>query len=139
MASTVADIMTGEPETIQSTEPILDAARKMRDVNTGAVVVLDDGAVSGIVTDRDIVVRAVAEGRDLTMPVSEICSHTNLETVDPDTPLEQAAHIMRTRAMRRLPVVENGRLIGVISIGDLAMERDERSALADISAAPSNR
>ena len=138
MATTVSDVMTRNPETVEVSESVVEAARRMRDADTGDVIVLDNGRVVGIVTDRDITVRIVAENKDLSTPVSEACSATDLQTVGPDTSLDQAVQLMRDNAARRLPVVENDRAVGIISLGDLAMEQDEDSALADISAATPN-
>ncbi|MEO6500983.1 MAG: CBS domain-containing protein [Jatrophihabitantaceae bacterium] len=135
MAATVSDVMTANPETIEASEPVMEAARRMRDADIGDVIVLDDGRVVGILTDRDIAVRIVAEGKDASTPVREACSATDLQTVGPDTSLVQAVQLMRDNAVRRLPVVENDRAVGVLSLGDLAMELDQDSALADISAA----
>jgi CBS domain-containing protein len=81
----------------------------------------------------------IAEGKDANTAVSEACSGADLATVAPDTPLDQAAQLMRERSVRRLPVVANDRIVGIVTIGDLAMERDEQSALADISVADPNR
>ncbi|HEV2887221.1 MAG TPA: CBS domain-containing protein [Jatrophihabitans sp.] len=135
MATTVSDVMTRDPETIEASEPVVEAARRMRDVDCGDVIVLDNGRVVGIVTDRDIAIRVVAENKDPSTPVSEACSASDLQTVAPDTSLEQAVQLMRTHAVRRLPVVENDQAVGILSLGDIAIEQDENSALADISAA----
>ena len=137
MAQTVRDVMTAEPATIEATQTIQDAARLMREHDTGAIVVTEDGRVAGIATDRDIAVRAVAEGKGPGTAVRDVCS-SDLETVAPDYSVEQAVQLMRQRSVRRLPVVESGRAVGILSIGDLAMERDSGSALADISAARGN-
>ena len=110
----------------------------MRDQAIGDVIVLKDGAICGIVTDRDITVRAVAEGRDpKSTPVGDICTE-GLATVTPDASVAEAVELMRSKAVRRLPVVEGGKPIGIVSIGDLAVERDPKSALADISSADPN-
>lgn len=135
MARTVSDVMTRNPETVEVSDPVVEAARRMRDADTGDVIVLDNGRVVGILTDRDITIRVVAENKDPSTPVSEACSTTDLQTVGPDTSLDQAVQLMRSNAVRRLPVVENDQAVGIISLGDLAMELDEDSALADISAA----
>jgi CBS domain-containing protein len=138
MAQTVADVMTRDPQTIDVSRPVAEAARIMRDADTGALIVTDNGRVAGIVTDRDITVRVVAEQKDPLTPLREACSGTDIATVGPDTSIAQAVQIMRTKAVRRLPVVQNSKAVGVVSLGDLAIERDEHSALADISAAPGN-
>lgn len=138
-AATVAEIMSRDPGAVGADMTIGEAARRMRAVDTGDVVVLDGDRLAGMLTDRDIVVRVVAEDKDGSTPVREACSDEDLVTVTPDTAVEQAAELMRTKAVRRLPVVEGDRVVGIVSIGDLAIERDEGSALADISAADSNR
>ncbi len=89
--ATVAEIMAGDPETVQADMSISEAARRMRAADTGDVVVFEDGQLAGILTDRDIVVRVLAEGRDLSTPVREVCSGHDLATVAPDTPTKQAA------------------------------------------------
>ncbi len=137
MATTVAEIMSHDPQTVQADAPVREVARRMRDADTGDVVVLDGDALVGIVTDRDIVLRVVAEGRDADTPVRDAFT-ADPTTVTPDTRIEQAVDLMRDRAVRRLPVVEGSRPVGVVSLGDLAIERDEDSVLADISAATEN-
>jgi signal-transduction protein with cAMP-binding, CBS, and nucleotidyltransferase domain len=135
MAQTVEEIMTRDPRTVDASDTIVDAARVMRDRDIGDVVVMDDGQVSGIVTDRDIVVRGVAEGRDAdSTAVSEVCT-TGVETIDPSASVDDALSMMREKDIRRLPVTKNGRPVGIISLGDLAVEREPDSTLADISAA----
>jgi CBS domain-containing protein len=103
------------------------------------VIVVEDEQLFGILTDRDIVVRVLAEGRDPeTTPVGDICSR-ELTTVRPTDSVGDVVRVMREKAIRRLPVVEeSGEVIGIVSIGDVAVERDRHSALADISAAPPN-
>ena len=120
-------------------QTLTNVARIMRDEGVGDVLVTEDGKLRGIVTDRDIVVRAVAEGLDPQREtVDAVFSGQDLATISPDAPLEEAVRLMREKAVRRLPVVENGRPVGILSIGDLAIERDENSVLADISVAPEN-
>ncbi|MDQ1740470.1 MAG: hypothetical protein QOE53_2122 [Pseudonocardiales bacterium] len=135
MARTVSEVMTRNPETVEMSDAVMEAARRMRDADAGDVIVLDNGRVVGILTDRDITIRVVAENKGPSTPVGEACSTTNLQTVGPDTSLAQAVQLMRSNAVRRLPVVENDRAVGIVSLGDLAIEQDEDSALADISAA----
>jgi CBS domain-containing protein len=131
--------MTANPVVVPKDTSVLDAARLMRDRGIGDVIVIDGDEAEGIVTDRDIVVRAVAEGSDPSrVRVDEVLSG-ELAAVAPDDPVEHAIKLMREKAIRRIPVVEGGRPVGVVSIGDLAMERDAESALADISEAPPNR
>jgi signal-transduction protein with cAMP-binding, CBS, and nucleotidyltransferase domain len=139
MADRVRDVMTADPVTVSSGTPIIDVARQMRDADVGNVIIIDDSHVAGIVTDRDVTVRATAEGLEpASTPVSKICS-SDLLSVSPDDSIDKAVTIMRKSAVRRLPVVEGTRPIGIVSLGDLAVERDPTSALADISAAPANR
>jgi CBS domain-containing protein len=139
MAHYVRDIMTRNPLTVESGDTVVAAARTMRDANIGDVVILDHGQVRGILTDRDIVVRALAEGRDPAgTTAGEICSR-DVTTLSPSDPIANAVAIMRDQAVRRLPVVENGRAVGIVSLGDLAVERDPQSTLGGISAAPPNR
>lgn len=134
----VRDVMTPEPITVMSTTSLEQAARRMRDAGIGNVIILDGEQITGILTDRDIVVRAVAEGWDPgSTPVGEVASR-ELTTVSPDDSVEAAVNLMRERSVRRLPVVEGGRPVGILSLGDLALERDPDSALGDISAAPPN-
>jgi CBS domain-containing protein len=124
---------------LQATASVVDAALAMRDFDVGAVIVLEDGQVCGVVTDRDLVVRGIANGNyPATMKLGELCSR-ELTTISPTETLEKAVDLMREKAIRRLPVVEHGKPIGIISIGDLAIERDRHSALGEISAAPPNR
>ena len=138
-SSTIMDVMTPRPTTLPASASVLEAANAMRDANIGDIVVTDDGKICGIITDRDVVVRAIAERRDpAKTKLADICSQ-DLTTVSPTDSLDHAVQLMRQKAIRRLPVVENGRVVGIVSIGDLALERDPTSALSDISAAPSNR
>ena len=104
----------------------------------GAVLVTDNGRVTGIVTDRDIVVRSIAEGRDpSSTKVTEVCT-ADPATLTVDQSVEDAIRIVREQDVRRIPVVQDGRPAGIVSIGDLAIERDSTSALADISSEPAN-
>jgi CBS domain-containing protein len=138
MAQSIRDVMTSDPHTISTDATLQDAAREMKGDDIGAVLVEDKGSVAGILTDRDIVVRAVAEGRDpSSTKVGDVASR-DVSTLTPDSSVEDAIKIVREQHVRRIPVVQDGRPAGIVSIGDLAIERDEDSALADISSAPSN-
>jgi CBS domain-containing protein len=138
MAQTIRDVMTHDPVTVQDTATITEAAAAMKANDVGDVLVMQDGSLAGVVTDRDIVVRAIADGRDpQSTPVREVCSR-DLVTITPDASVDDAVQLMRERAIRRLVVSDGSRPEGVVSIGDLAIERDSRSALADISAATPN-
>ena len=138
--ATVRDVMTKDPRSLAANVTVVDAAATMKRDDIGNVIVLgDDNAVAGIVTDRDIVVRVVAENRDPSATqLREICS-ADVATVSPDDTVERAVNLMREHAVRRLPVVENGSPIGIVSIGDLAVDREPDSALADISATDPNK
>jgi CBS domain-containing protein len=138
MASKIRDVMTSNPATCDVSDSAKDAAKAMRDGDFGAVIVLDGDQVSGIVTDRDIVVRVVAEGRDPGDTALREASSGSIETIGPDDSIDDAVQKMRDADVRRLPVVEGDEPVGIVSIGDLAVARDERSALADISAAAPN-
>lgn len=138
MAQTLRDVMTTNPITCPGTTTLADAARIMRDRNVGDVLVERDGQVRGIVTDRDIVVRAIAEDRDPSATRLSDVASPELFGVAPDDSVDEAVRVMRDKALRRLPVVENNQVVGIVSLGDLAVERDRRSALADISAARPN-
>jgi CBS domain-containing protein len=135
MARTVEEIMTRQPRTVNAGAPVIEAARIMRDGDIGDVIVVDDGSVEGIVTDRDIVVRDVAEGRDPeSTPVGDVCTK-GIEALEPSATVDDALRKMREADIRRLPVVQDGRPVGIVSLGDLAVEREPDSTLADISAA----
>jgi CBS domain-containing protein len=139
MAQTIRDIMTTEPICVASSTSIYEAAKLMRDKNIGDVIVEDGGEVCGILTDRDIVVRGVAARQNLEeTPIADICS-PDVIVAHPDDDVDAAIQMMHTKAIRRVPVVENGRPVGVLSLGDLAVQRDRRSVLGGISAAPPNR
>lgn len=139
MAQAIREVMTEGIETCEPDWSVQDAARKMQTGDFGAVVVTEDTELRGLLTDRDIVVRAVAEGRDPgEVKVGDICS-SDITFLSPDDEVEDAVKLMREHSVRRIPVVEDGKPVGIVSIGDLAVSRDEQSALADISAAPPNK
>jgi CBS domain-containing protein len=138
MADTVRDVMTEDPTTVEASATLVDAAKIMKQENIGDVLVVENGNVQGIVTDRDIVVRAIAEGDDPSKTsVREIAS-TDLEVLDPDDSIEDAIRKMEQAAVRRLPVVEDGKPVGIVTLGDMARVKDRDSALADISSASPN-
>jgi predicted phosphoribosyltransferase/predicted transcriptional regulator len=139
MARTVREVMTAKPVALQAGTTLQESARAMRDHDVGAVIVLEDDRVRGIVTDRDITVRAVAEGREPQATVLAEISSDRVVTVSPDDAVDRAVALMREHAIRRLPVVESGMPVGIVSLGDLAVERDPGSALGAISAAEPNR
>ena len=138
MATKVREIMTGSPTSVSPELDLVTVARAMRDEDIGAVLVADGDDLKGVVTDRDLVIRGLAAGGDpAEATIGGIASRVTA-TVGPDDSLDKAAQIMRERSVRRLPVMEDGRPVGIVSIGDLAMERDSVSALADISAGRGN-
>ena len=138
MTQSIREVMTKDPLTLSDDATITEAAKAMRDEDIGDVIVLSGGQVAGIVTDRDIVIRAVADGHDLqSTPIGQISSR-DLRTLSPDDTVEDAIRLVRDNAVRRLPVVEGNKPVGIVSLGDLAEEKDPRSALADISRAPAN-
>ena len=138
MAQQIRELMTPNPVVLPGTASVHEASRAMRDAQIGDVIVFENNQVCGIVTDRDIVVRILAETRDpATTTLADICSH-NLLTVTPTDSVEEAVRLMRTHAIRRLPVVDGGQAVGIASLGDLAVERDPGSALGKISGAPPN-
>ena len=134
----VQDIMTAYPETLSPHDSIQKAAQLMRDHDYGVIPILDGmDALVGVVTDRDIVVQAIAKGHGPETQIQE-CMSVQPDTVPKDLPIAQALHVMNTRQIRRLPVVENGRLIGMVSIGDIAKaqipETEKAKTLESVSA-----
>ena len=136
---TVKDVMTTNVVYLPSETTIAEAARTMREQDIGDVVIADGPSLSGVITDRDIVVRGVAERRDPeATTVGEIMTR-DLVTVRPDDTIQQAALLMRDRAVRRLLVCDDDQgLVGVVSIGDLAERIDPDSVLGGISSAEPN-
>jgi CBS domain-containing protein len=130
----VGDIMTPAPVGVYYTQTIGETARIMRDTQVGAVLVVNDGALSGVVTDRDLVVRGLAEGEGPESPVGPLCSG-DLVGVAADADVTQAEQLMREHAVRRLPVVSDGEVVGIVSMGDLAVSADTDSPLAAVSRA----
>jgi len=139
MVQKVHEVMTSPAVTVDKQAGLAEAARLMRDRDIGDLFVLDGGRLHGMITDRDIVVRAAAESRDMsTTPVEDVCSH-HVDDVNVNDDADQAVKLMRARAVRRVPVTDGDRLVGVVALSDMAVERDDRSALADISVATPNR
>jgi CBS domain-containing protein len=117
----IREVMTPNPRTVAPTDSIQSAARIMREVDTGAVPVVENGRPVGILTDRDIVIRVVADGGELSRPVSDIVTE-GIVAATPDMSTREAAELMSEYQIRRLPVVENERLVGIVSLGDLAVK-----------------
>ncbi|MFF0534005.1 CBS domain-containing protein [Streptomyces coelicoflavus] len=138
MTQYVRDIMTGDPVTVEPLTSVTEVARIMRDRDLGAVLVTEGDRLRGLVTDRDLVVRSLAEGGDPEQTtVAGACSDA-MVTVRSDEELGHVVELMREHAVRRVPVVDDGHPVGIVSLGDLAMERDPESALGDISVARPN-
>ena len=125
----VRDVMTSNPRTVSPGDSIQVAARIMKEEDVGVVPIVDNGRTVGIVTDRDIVIRAVAEGGS-DRAVREIAT-TDIVFVKPDSSTREAEKLMSERQIRRLPVVENGRLVGIISLGDIAVKEGKDSRTGD--------
>ncbi|MEU3660610.1 CBS domain-containing protein [Streptomyces sp. NPDC032940] len=137
MTHRVRDVMSPATVAVEPMTTVTRAARLMRDENVGDVLVTYDCDLFGLLTDRDIVLRSVADGLDPdATTVGSVCTPPPVVTLAPDDSAEHAVDLMRRHAVRRLPVVEHGGVpVGVVSLGDLAGSEDPHSALADISAA----
>ncbi len=136
MATTMREIMSQAPVSLGPADSVAEAAKAMKEHGIGTVLVVSGGRLTGLLTDRDITVRVLAENRDpATTSVGDVCSQ-DLAVLGPDDDVDQAARLVRERAVRSIPVVEGGTPVGVVSIGDLAIEKDRRSARPDVSAAP---
>lgn len=135
MATMVREIMTEGPTTCPPDATLADVSRMMRDNEIGDVLVVDDGELAGILTDRDVVVRGLANGEEAGSSIEGTFT-PNPVCVTPETALEDVAKLMKTHTLRRVPVVEGRRLVGIVSLGDLAEKREPESTLASISAAP---
>ena len=126
MGQSIRQIMTSNPSTIEPNQSVADAARIMKQEDAGVVPVTENGRLTGMVTDRDIAIRVVAEGKDpKSTTVGEVAS-TNLVTLDPQQELDEALRLMAQHQVRRLPVVEeDGRLVGVVAQADVARKGDD--------------
>ncbi|MGW0084684.1 CBS domain-containing protein [Streptomyces sp. NPDC003393] len=138
MAQHVRDLMTSRLVTVEPQTSVTAAAQKMRDEDIGIVLVCEGDELRGVVSDRDLVIRSLAEGGDQDKRTVESACSADLFTVTPDEEVDTAVQMMREHAVRRIPVIDQGHPVGIISIGDLAIERDPRSALGGISAAEPN-
>lgn len=124
----IREIMTTDIKKATPDNTLADIATMMRDEDVGALPVVQGGELRGIVTDRDIVVRAIADGKEpSTTTVQEVLSE-ELESVEPDDDVEEAADLMASHQIRRLPVVQSGKLIGMVSLGDIAVKHEESTA-----------
>ena len=126
MAKNVRDAMTENPHSIGHSASVVEAARLMREQDIGSLPITDDEKLVGVITDRDITTRVVAEAADATKTsVGDVYSQ-DLISVEPDRGLEEALQLMARRQVRRLPVVENGRLVGIVAQADIALSENEQ-------------
>lgn len=137
MADKLRDVMTQAPIVLDEKDTAAAAARQMKERDVGDVLVRGaDGRLRGIVTDRDLVVRCLADARrDGTTSLGDLCSK-EVRTLQADATIDEAVELMRERAVRRIPVTDGVEVVGIVSLGDLAQERDPKSVLGRISAAP---
>ena len=125
MAKSVRDEMTGDPRSIGASESVVEAARAMREGDIGSLPVADDEQLLGMITDRDITTRVVSEAADLkTTSVGDVCSR-DVISVEADKDHEEALALMARHQVRRLPVVENGMLVGIVAQADIARKENE--------------
>jgi CBS domain-containing protein len=126
MAPKVRDVMTSAIEPAPKSQPLREAARMMKTGDHGLMPVVDDGRLVGMLTDRDIVVRAVAEGLDPNVALAGDFATPDPVAIEPEQPLDEALALMARYRVRRLPVVEDGMLVGVLSQADVALEAKEK-------------
>jgi CBS domain-containing protein len=127
----VREIMTTELVAVPPSSSITDAARLMRDANIGNVLSMDQDRLVGILTDRDICIRVVADGRDTNASMVGDFMTRELFTGMPDWDVEDAADVMGEEQIRRLPIMEDGRLVGIISLGDIAVQPEEEDVASE--------
>jgi CBS domain-containing protein len=127
MGKSVQDVMTSNPTSVEANSPVVEAARIMKQEDVGIVPLVESERLVGTVTDRDIALRVVAEGKDpRAVSVREIAS-TDLVTVDPQQDLDEALGLMARHQVRRLPVIEeDGRLVGIVAQADVAREANDK-------------
>jgi CBS domain-containing protein len=122
----IQELMTVKPRTVKTGDSIVDAAKLMRGEDAGIAPIVDGDRLVGVVTDRDIAIRVVAEGKDpSTTKVEEIAS-SNLVTVEPGQDLDDALRLMAQHQVRRLPVVDDGKLVGIVAQADVAKHADAK-------------
>ena len=126
MAKSVRDAMTEDPRSIGASASVVEAARLMRDEHIGSLPITDDEQLLGMITDRDITTRVVSEAADSkTTSVGDVCSR-DVIGVEADKDHEEAIALMARHQVRRLPVVENGRLVGIVAQADIALTENEK-------------
>jgi CBS domain-containing protein len=135
----IREVMTPMPVTLPKTASILEAAQVMRDEGIGDVLVVDGERLTGVITDRDIVIRCLADTADPSRWTVGDAATAEVLTLTPDSTIDEAVALMRQQAVRRVPVVEGNRPVGIVTLGDLAQDQDPTSALSDISAAPDSQ
>lgn len=124
----IRDVMTSNPRTIEPSTSVQEAAKLMRDQDVGPIPIVERGSVVGILTDRDIVLRVVAEGKDPSSTSAGEVASRDLVTVDPEQTLDEALRLMAKHQVRRLPVSEeDGKLVGIVAQADVALQADDRS------------
>jgi CBS domain-containing protein len=126
MAKSVRDAMTGDPRSIGATASVVEAARLMREEHIGSLPITDGEKLVGMITDRDITTRVVAEAADPNMTSVEGVYSRDLISVEPDNDLQEALQLMARHQVRRLPVVENDRLVGIVAQADIALGENEK-------------
>lgn len=128
----IRNVMTSDVVTIKDTQSVQEAAALMSQHNIGSVpVVNNQGEMIGIITDRDITLRTTAQGEGTQTPVSEVMTAQRVVKATPDMDVQQAAQMMAKQQIRRLPVVENGKVVGMVSLGDLAVEEMSDAAAGE--------
>jgi len=138
MDKKIRDIMTPDPVGVYYDQTLAETARVMRDAGVGAVLVVNGDSLSGVATDRDLVVRGLAEGAGPDSPVGPVCS-AKLIGVDADADVTEAQRLMSENAVRRLPVIADGQIVGIVSMGDLAaFGTEEQSPLSEVTKADPN-
>jgi CBS domain-containing protein len=139
MANSVRDAMTADPRSIGKSVSVVEAARLMREQDIGSLPITDDEQLVGMITDRDITMRVVAEAADPQATTVEDVYSRDLISVEPDNDLDEALRLMARHQVRRLPVVENGRLVGIVAQADIALRANETSTgeLVEAISAPS--
>jgi len=126
----IRDIMVGDVQVAEADDTLDEVAIMMRDQDVGAIPVVDEEELIGIITDRDIVVRCIAEGKDPSEVAADEAISSDLQTIDPEADVEEARRMMSDYQVRRLPVVDHGRLVGMVSLGDLAVKTDKQQDVA---------
>ena len=128
MANSVRDAMTEDPRSIGASASVVEAARLMREEHIGSLPITDDEQLVGMITDRDITTRVVAEAADPTSTSVEDVYSRDLVSVEPNEDLDEALQLMARHQVRRLPVVENGRLVGIVAQADIALKDNDKTA-----------